>query len=648
MNLDIIHYQNRVAELEAENQRLRQQLLAAQQATQPAESEKLAYQQKLEFLIRETTLGMTEWDSQFHITAWNPAAEKIFGYSAEEMVGANTIRIIPPEVQPNIDDIRAALLEGRGGNYSVNENITKDGRRITCEWINTILYDNQQQILGIYSIVQDITARTQAETELKQSEASLRLQALALTELSQSPAISQGQMDAAFREITERAAHVLAVDRVSIWLFDPGHTKLCCQDLFELATQRHSIEQELLVADYPSYFAALEQQGSLAIDDAQNDARTVELVKPYLKPLGITSALDVTLGSDDKSSGVLCLEAAGARRHWQTAEENFARSVANLVTLVIEAHHRQQQTQALEQALVRLQNTQLQLVQSEKMSSVGQLVAGVAHEINNPVSFIHGNLLHAKQYVNDLLGLIGRYQTHYPNPHPEVAAEIKAIDLAFLQEDICKLLNSMNVGTERIQKIVESLRNFSRLDEAEVKDVDLHEGIDSTLLILRTRIRAQSWRPEIQVIKDYGELPPLTCYAGQLNQVFMNLLSNAIDALEERDENRSLDQMEQDPSTIQIRTQVVAENGTEAIEVAIADNGLGIDTVTRDRLFNPFFTTKAIGKGTGLGLSISYQIITEKHQGTLAVASEDGQGATFLIRLPLKEKGSAGQRTNRY
>ncbi len=600
-----------------------------------AQAEKESYQKKLEFLIRKTTLGIIEWNTQFEAVAWNPAAAEIFGYGADEMLGQHAKRIVPLEFQPYVDDVMTALVENKGGNYSINENCTKADQTITCEWINTVLYDAQKNVLGIYSVVQDITARIRAETELKQSEANLRLQAVALAELSQSPAISQGQVETAFREITERTAHVLEVGRVSIWLFDPDHTKLCCQDLFELATQRHSIEQELLVADYPSYFAALEQQGSLAIDDAQNDARTVELVKPYLKPLGITSVLNATLGSEGKISGVLCLEAVGALRHWQTAEENFARSVANLVTLVIEANQRQQQAQALAQALARLQNTQLQLVQSEKMSSVGQLVAGVAHEINNPVSFIHGNLVHADQYVTDLLRLIERYQVHYPDPHPTIAAEIKAIDLAFVQEDLGKLLRSMHVGTERIQKIVESLRNFSRLDEAEVKDVDLHEGIDSTLLILRTRIRAQSWRPEIQVIKDYGELPPLTCYAGQLNQVFMNLLSNAIDALEERDENRSLDQMEQDPSTIQIRTQVVAENGTEAIEVAIADNGLGIDTVTRDRLFNPFFTTKAIGKGTGLGLSISYQIITEKHQGTLEVMSEKGQGATFVIHLPL-------------
>lgn len=600
-----------------------------------AEAEKAAYQEKLEFLIQKTSLGVIEWNTQFQVVAWNPAAEEIFGYGAEAILGEHARRIVPFELHAQVDDVVAALLEGQGGNYSVNENITKDGRTIICEWINTVLHNHQQEVLGIYSIVQDITDRTQAEAELKESEATLRRQAIALAELSQSSAISKGQIKQAFQEITECAAHTLQISRASIWLLNSLGTKLCCQDLFELDSQSHSANQELLLADYPAYFAALEQEGNFAVRDAYADARTCEFAASYLTPLGITSKLDCILGSDGSVSGVFCLEAVGEKRHWQAAEENFARSIANLVTLVIEANHRQQQAQELEQALNDLQYTQLQLIQSEKMSSIGQLVAGVAHEINNPVSFIHGNLAHAEVYVTDLLRLINRYQEHYPRPHPTIAAEIKSIELDFLQSDLANLLKSMRSGTERIQGIVNSLRNFSRLDEAEVKNVDLHEGIDSTLLILRTRLRAQDWRPEIQVIKEYGELPPLNCHAGQLNQVFMNLLSNAIDALEERDRNRTNRQMEQAPSLIQIRTRLIREMESQAITIAITDNGPGIEKATRDRLFTPFFTTKPVGKGTGLGLSISYQIVVEKHHGSIICTSEVGQGTTFTITLPL-------------
>ena len=600
-----------------------------------AEAEKAAYQEKLEFLIRKTSLGVIEWNTQFQVVAWNPAAEKIFGYSAEEMLGEHARSIIPAATQAQVDDILAALLEERGGNYSVNENITKDGQIIICEWINTILHTDQREVLGVYSIVQDITARTEAETELKESEAALRHQAIALAELSQSSAISKGQIEQAFQEITECAAHTLQVSRASIWLLDPCGTKLCCQDLYELESQKHSNHQELHLADYPTYFAALEQEGNFAVEDAHIDVRTYEFADSYLIPLDIRSILDCMLGSDGNAFGVFCLESVGEKRVWQAAEENFSRSIANLVTLVIEANHRQQQAQKLEQTLNDLQYTQLQLIQSEKMSSIGQLVAGVAHEINNPVSFIYGNLTHAEAYMTDLLRLINRYQEYYPHPHPAIAAEIKAIELDFLQSDFAKLLKSMSSGTERIQGIVKSLRNFSRLDEAEVKNVDLHEGIDSTLLILRTRLRAQDWRPEIQVIQDYGELPPLNCYAGQLNQVFMNLLSNAIDALEEQDQDRTRLQMEQAPSLIRIRTRLVRETESPTITIAISDNGPGMDKVTHDRLFNPFFTTKPVGKGTGLGLSISYQIVTEKHRGRITCNSELGQGTTFTIALPL-------------
>ncbi|MBD2384718.1 sensor histidine kinase [Cylindrospermum sp. FACHB-282] len=278
----------------------------------------------------------------------------------------------------------------------------------------------------------------------------------------------------------------------------------------------------------------------------------------------------------------------------------------------------EERTQELQQALQDLKDTQGQLIQTEKMSSLGQMVAGIAHEINNPVNFIHGNIEYANNYIEELLELIKLYQQKYPDANLEITEKIEAIDLEFLSEDLLKILLSMKMGTQRIKQIVLSLRNFSRLDEGDKKEVDIHEGIDNTLLILNHR-----FQEKVEIIKNYGHLPLVDCYPAQLNQVFMNILSNGLDAL--------LDDSTKDSKQIVIDTSMVDDNH---IKVIIKDNGNGIPPEILNKLFDPFFTTKPVGKGTGLGLSISYQII-EKHKGKIEVFSEVNQGTEFVILLPI-------------
>ncbi|MEG4801348.1 ATP-binding protein [Microcoleus sp. ARI1-B5] len=268
-----------------------------------------------------------------------------------------------------------------------------------------------------------------------------------------------------------------------------------------------------------------------------------------------------------------------------------------------------------------LKQTQSQLIQTEKMSSLGQMVAGIAHEINNPVNFIGGNIDYANQYIEDLADLLTLYQEYYPNPPDAILERIEDIELEFLREDLPKTLSSMKMGADRIREIVVSMRNFSRSDDGKMKSADIHEGIDSTLVILNHRLKQG-----IQVIKQYGKLPALECYPAQLNQVFMNIISNAIDALEEvKKEDKGYS------PTIWVSTEVTADN---TVTVKIRDNGPGIAAASAQQIFDPFFTTKSIGKGTGLGLAISYQIVA-KHHGKIEMNSHIGQGTEFAITLPV-------------
>lgn len=340
---------------------------------------------------------------------------------------------------------------------------------------------------------------------------------------------------------------------------------------------------------------------------------------------------------DDKLWGLLAAYQNSEPRQWQPDEIDLLAQIGEQLGIALQqaeyVSRIQAQSQELKQTLQNLQNFQVQLIQNEKMASLGQLVAGIAHEINNPINFIHGNVNHLKQYTQDVMDFLALHQEVYPNPDPKIAAAAEALDIEFIQADFPKIIDSMNVGTSRIHTIVSSLRNFSRMDEAEFKAVDIHEGIESTLLILKYRLKDQSGQPAVHIIRNYAELPLIECYPSQLNQVFMNLLANAIDAFDSKESDSGKDELKQS-NQIKIQSQIFE---TDWIKISITDNGVGMPEATLKRVFDPFFTTKEIGKGTGMGLSISNKIITEKHGGKLECTSKPGQGTKFNIIIPIKQ-----------
>jgi two-component system, NtrC family, sensor kinase len=386
------------------------------------------------------------------------------------------------------------------------------------------------------------------------------------------------------------------------------------------------------------------QQDLLRIDNIATDQQLVANSRTNLLHLGLKTLLIVPLQTRSHHTGVIVCEHFQEDRHWNDHEVELIRAVADQLAIAIDqaelyaqsrtaAAFATAQAEQLKTALHDLQSYQTQLVQTEKMSTLGTLVAGIAHEINNPTSFIYGNLHYANEYIKDLLKLVRLYRENYPDPVAEIKMHSRAVELEFMMEDLPKVLSSMEHGAERIRHLVTSLRNFSRLDHNKMQPVDLHEGIESTLLILHHRLKANGDRPGIKLIKEYGELPKVDCHPSQLNQVFMNLLGNAIDALEEIQNIGKTAQNKFTP-TIWIRTEVTA---SDHIIIKIIDNGSGISESAKIQLFDPFFTTKPIGKGTGLGLSISYQIVVEKHKGMLHCESVLGEGSEFSIEIPVRQ-----------
>ncbi|MEQ9484984.1 PAS domain S-box protein [Coleofasciculus sp. F4-SAH-05] len=548
--------------------------------------DQLRYQKELlQTIFDHIPVMICFYDATGHIRLVNREVERVLGWSKTELDQIDLLS----ECYPNPTD-RQKVWEfmikasGKWQDFSLR---TKNSQILETSWANIRLSDNTRIGIG-----QDITDRKRAEIKLRKSEERWQL---ALS--GNNDGIWDYNLITNEHFLSPRCLEILGYDYENINTFDkwmsyihPAHVSLV-QDTFERHLNRET-------PDYSLEYQMRCQDGSYKWVLVRGQAHWDELGNPVR---AVGSITDIT--------------------ERKQAEER-----------------EREKTQELQLTLNELKRTQTQLIQAEKMSSLGQMVAGIAHEINNPTSFIYGNIEPATEYAQTLLHLVQLYRQHYPEPVSAIAEELDTIDVDFIAYDFPKLLASMEEGANRIIKIVQSLRNFSRLDEAECKQVNIQDGIDNTLLLLQHRLKEQSHRPQIQVIKDYCQLPKIKCYPGQLNQVFMNILSNAIDALEEKLET----DLDFEPK-IWVRTAVISgeegskdseSQGGSKVVIYIVNNGAEIPTEVDQRIFDPFFTTKPVGKGTGLGLSISYQIVVERHGGELRCDSIPGQGTEFAIELP--------------
>ncbi|MEG4457068.1 PAS domain S-box protein [Microcoleus sp. N9_A1] len=610
-------------------------------------------EQRFRAVFEQAAIGIVKvWpDGQF-LNA-NQGFCNIVGYSELELKSRNVGDISHPEDVAADVESRDRLLAGEIFNYSIEKRfIRKDGSFVWTNMTISLVRDGFGEPSYVIGVIEDISARKLAEAILRQQLKRERLVVGMLERIR-----SSLNLEEILTKTVAEVRQFLQTDRTVIYQFNPdwsGFVNVESVGKNWLAIQGITINDSCFK---DSYASAYEHGRAVAVDDIYQ-ADLSECYINLLSQFQVRANLVVPVLQGEKLWGLLIAHECAGSRHWLEIEVECLKQISVQLAIAIQqstlfeqaqteiadrkqAESALQESEArerskaleLEAAINKLRTTQAQLVQNEKMVSLGQLVAGVAHEINNPVSFIHCNLNPARNYTLDLLELIKFYQHYCPNPPAQVLDKINEIDLDYIAEDFPRLFNSMQVGTERIVEIVKSLRNFSRLDESAGKSVNIHEGIDSTLMILQNRLKSHSSHGEIQIVKDYQLLPQIECFPGELNQVFMNILINAIDTLEERDKQRSIEECDRHPSTIAIRSYQAAAG---FVAVSIADNGGGIPESVRSRLFDPFFTTKPVGKGTGLGLSISHSIIVDRHGGRLSCISTPGEGAEFLIEIPVR------------
>jgi two-component system, NtrC family, sensor kinase len=408
-------------------------------------------------------------------------------------------------------------------------------------------------------------------------------------------------------------------------------------DLERLIKQR--LRKNILEKAFELVFSS---NGKEALDILTSDRSIAMVVTDINMPEMDGLTLLTKISAIDATIKTVVMSAYSDLKNIRTAMHNgafdFITKPVDFDDLAITITRTLNQVQQARENLNKLQQAQLLLIQSEKMSTLGQLVAGVAHEINNPIGFLAGNIEQATDGVKDLINHLQLYQEKFPAPGSEIEENAQEIDLEYLLEDLPEMLSSMKVGADRIRNISNSLRTFYRGDKGYKVLANIHEGMDSTLTILQHRLKANNERPAIETIKDYGDIPPVKCYLGKLNQVFMNLLVNAIDSIEESNQGKSFTEIEAAPNIISIKTELSPD--AESVVIKIKDNGKGISDEIKSKIFEHFFTTKVVGKGTGLGLSISRQIVEEVHGGSLTCSSVEGVGSEFAIALPIEQNNN--------
>lgn len=597
--------------------------------------------------LRHTTVIISLYTLHGQSILQNPAALDCYGNDKEHAPSADTFirRFSDPRVAYQV---MAWVKAGRGFKIEAQVN-TLQG----VQWHEIDVRYTRDPLTAQMAVLvneHNITNRKRSEMERRQAEIALEQQLWREQLLGRITQHIRQDLDvqAIFQRTATEVRHAFSASRCNIFIYDEYPQQRCILVAEDYLPEFPNYTQiEIPVEDTLFFHQLLSQPHPLASTNVFEEP-LLESIYPLCTKNQLKSMLIVQTAYKGHVNGVIALDQCDRFREWTIDEVKLLEEVAIQVGISLfqaklleqEKDQRQQlgdknirlenAKKDLETTLVKLQKTQTQLIQTEKMSGLGQMVAGIAHEINNPVSFIYGNLEHVRGYAQSLIQLVHLYQKRYPDPSPDIQSLLASLDLDFLVPDLDKVLGSMETGAERITDIVNSLRNFSRLDEAEKKDIDIHAGLDSTLVILQNRIKAVGSLAAVDIVKDYGDIPEVYCYASQLNQVFMNLFVNALDALEPQRRRGG---------TTQIRIQTTQVK--EQVHIIISDNGPGMEPSTQQQIFDPFFTTKPIGKGTGLGLSISYQIIVEKHGGSIDCQSELGKGTAFSISIPIDAFSSA-------